>query len=88
MTLGQAFMWAGIICITPDVLWIFRAIYVFFILDKIRSRVISIYESDQRELNLNQSDAYKYLNSQRHAYWDFDKMMKHFWIWDINKRMK
>ncbi len=61
--------------------------------DKKRTRMIEVigsicqYQTDKL-INpgaVDKLDANKYFNALYDHYWGYDKMVYHFWIWDINK---
>ena len=51
---------------------------------KIMDRAFEMTE-EIKETFSTKEDGLLYFDSLVNSYWSWDKMEKHFWIWDINK---
>lgn len=60
-----------------------RAYYVYRVILKIQIRAFNIAESYQNKIE--ESEVLSVYNCLCDTYWNFDKMLRNFWIWDINK---
>lgn len=75
------FTWGTLIFVIPNIMLIFRSLYVYFIHRRIRKRISQI----ARSTLIESAHVEPFYNSLQSAYWDWDKMMKHWWVFDINK---
>lgn len=87
MTIDQTLNYASILISALSVLSLIRGAYVFYIRGEIRSHISKIVEHEVKnnKLSLGKNDAGRYVGILNSVYWDFDKMVKYWWIWDINK---
>lgn len=60
-----------------------RAYYVYRVILKIQIRAFNISKSYQNKIT--RGDSFCVYTCLMGVYWDSDKMLRNFWIWDINK---